>query len=75
MKRLAAISNVVGTGLITTAVITVSLFIPAVTSKWCLPLVVALTSITILLPLTNAASQKPMQLFAEKLGKKIQSSF
>ena len=55
MKHLATISNV-GSRLIATAVITYSLYIPPFSSGWALPICVALSDISILLPLANAAS-------------------
>lgn len=54
MRLLAATSNAVGTGLITTAVITSNLSILAVTSGWGLYVGMALFSITIPLALKNA---------------------
>ena len=53
MRLLAATSNAVGTGLITTAVITSNLSILAVTSGWGLYIGGALFSITIPLSLKN----------------------
>ena len=69
MRLLAATSNAVGTGLITTAVITSNLSILAVTSGWGLYVGVALFSITIPLPLKNATFWSWSQLFEVKLEK------
>ena len=69
MKRLAIISNGIGTGLITTAVISASLSIPALTREWASPVGVASSSITILLPLATAASRRSSQLFTVKQEK------
>lgn len=69
MRLLAATSNAVGTGLITTAVITSNLSILAVTSGWGLYVGVALFRITIPLPLKNATFWSWSQLFEVKLEK------
>ena len=58
MKRLANFSNAVGT-----AVITGTLSIPAFTVGWTLLVGVALSDITILMPLANAAFWRTSQLF------------
>ena len=69
MKRLAAVLNTVGNRLITTAVVTGSLSIPAFTSSWALPIGVGLSSITMLLSLATAASRRPSQSLAVKQEK------
>ena len=56
MKILTTISNIFGTGLICTAVTTGSLSIPVFSSVLGLPVVVALSGKTILLPLVNSVS-------------------
>ena len=68
MKYLT-ISNAADTGVNTTTIITGSLSIPPFASGWALPIGMALSGIRILLPLTNADSQKPSQLFAVKQEK------
>ena len=69
MKRLATISSTVRTGLIATAVITGSLSIHAFAIGWDLPIGVALSGMSILLPLANSASRKSSQLFDVKQEK------
>ena len=60
MKRFTiftvAILNYVGTGLITTFFATGSFSIPASITRWALPLGLASSDITLLLPLATAAS-------------------
>ena len=63
MMRLAIISSVVGTGFITTGVITGSVSIPAFTCRWALPACLALSGITFLLSLANATSRRASQSF------------
>ena len=69
MQRLGITSNTVGTGLITVDVTTGSLSIPAFANTLTLPIGVALSGMSILLPLANAASRKSRQLFAVKQEK------
>ena len=66
MKLLATISNIVGTGLINTSVLTGSLSIPAFPSGCVLHIGMASYCMSILLPLINAASRSSSQLFAGK---------
>ena len=58
MQRLTSISNAVGTGLTAAAVVTSAVSTPAFACGWALPLGVALSTMSVLLPLANAASRK-----------------
>ena len=55
-----------GNGLIATAVITGGLYFPALTYVWALLIGMALSGMSILLPLKNAAFRKSSQVFAVK---------
>ena len=65
-KLLATISNAVGIELIATVVITDSLSITLFTTGGAFPIGMALSGMSILLPLENSASRKSNQLFAAK---------